>query len=98
MANDSETQCAVSLRDVRFAWRKGLPDVLSIRQFQVGTGERVFVAGASGTGKSTLLALLGGVNVPREGNVAARLWLARLEYLNRAPTVFVRALKRSERL
>ena len=69
MTDDADHSNAVRLRDVRFAWRRDLPDVISIPELSIARGERVFLAGASGTGKSTLLALLGGVNLPREGVV-----------------------------
>jgi len=59
----------VELRDVRFAWRSRERDVLDIPYFEVFGGERVLIEGPSGTGKSTLLSLLGGVLSPREGSV-----------------------------
>ncbi|MCP5153393.1 MAG: ATP-binding cassette domain-containing protein [Ectothiorhodospiraceae bacterium] len=59
----------VAVEDLRFAWRRGAPDVLVIDRFTVRRGERVFLAGPSGSGKSTLLGLLGGVLVPRAGAV-----------------------------
>jgi len=58
---------AILLENVRFAWRRGGPDVIDIDHFVVERGERLFIAGPSGSGKSTLLNLLGGVVTPREG-------------------------------
>jgi putative ABC transport system ATP-binding protein len=57
----------ILLEKVRFAWRRGGPDVIDIDHFSVERGERLFIAGPSGSGKSTLLNLLGGVVTPREG-------------------------------
>jgi putative ABC transport system ATP-binding protein len=61
---------AIEVKDLRFGWRKDLPEVLHIPDLQVACGERIFIRGASGSGKSTLLALLAGVNLPTSGEVA----------------------------
>ncbi|MCG7946757.1 MAG: ATP-binding cassette domain-containing protein, partial [Candidatus Thiodiazotropha taylori] len=58
---------AILLKDLRFGWRKNLPEVLHIADLEVPRGERIFIGGASGSGKSTLLALLAGVNLPTQG-------------------------------
>ncbi|MCG7904382.1 MAG: ABC transporter ATP-binding protein [Candidatus Thiodiazotropha lotti] len=60
---------AILLKDLRFGWRKNLPEVLHIADLEVPRGERIFIGGASGSGKSTLLALLAGVNLPTRGEV-----------------------------
>ncbi len=59
---------AVTLRDVRFAYRPG-HDVIDIPALEVGRGERLFLHGPSGSGKTTLLGLLAGVLAPRTGTV-----------------------------
>ena len=65
----AEPAVTVAIDRVRFAWKKGQPDVLDIARFAVAVGERVFIEGPSGSGKSTLLSLIGGVTSPREGAV-----------------------------
>lgn len=60
---------AIQVKDLRFGWRKALPEILHIPNLEVGRGERIFIRGASGSGKSTLLALLAGVNLPSRGDV-----------------------------
>jgi putative ABC transport system ATP-binding protein len=57
-------------RGLRFRWRRGAPLCLALDEFSLDPGERLFVHGPSGTGKSTLLALLGGVLVPEEGTLS----------------------------
>jgi putative ABC transport system ATP-binding protein len=59
----------IEVKDLRFAWRGGAGDCLAIPQLRVADGERVFLHGPSGGGKSTLLGLLAGVLVPDAGEV-----------------------------
>ena len=60
----------VHIAGLRFAWKRGEPDLLVIEELTVERGERVFIEGASGSGKSTLLGLLGGVLLPACGSVS----------------------------
>ena len=64
-----DTQNAIELNDVCFRWRRDLPPVLSIPEFSVPRGRRIFLYGPSGSGKTTLLNLLTGINVPQSGSV-----------------------------
>ena len=61
---------AIQLTDLRFGWRKDLPEILHIPELEVFSGERIFIRGPSGSGKSTLLALLAGINLPTSGEVS----------------------------
>ena len=60
----------VRITDVRFRWRREGPLILDIPRLGVDKGERVFIKGPSGGGKTTLLNLLGGVTVPESGSVS----------------------------
>ncbi len=53
---------------LRFAWPRQ-PVLLDIEALRLDAGERLFLEGPSGTGKSTLLGLLGGVLVPQSGRL-----------------------------
>lgn len=58
----------VAIDRLRFAWPRQ-PTLLDIDALRVDAGERLFLEGPSGTGKSTLLGLLGGVLVPQHGRL-----------------------------
>lgn len=60
----------IDMHDVRFAWPGAARDCVVIERLQVDAGETVFLHGPSGEGKSTLLGLLAGVLVPRQGRVS----------------------------
>lgn len=60
---------AIRLTDVRFRWRADRPLTLDIPSFEVDRGERVFLQGPSGGGKTTLLNLIGGVARAEAGSV-----------------------------
>lgn len=58
----------IELEQVTFAW-PGRPILLDIEHFRLQPGERVFLKGPSGTGKTTLLGLVGGVELPASGHI-----------------------------
>lgn len=57
------------LQDVLFRWRPTLPPCLDIAEFRISAGERVFLHGPSGSGKSSMLSMIGGVTLPERGEV-----------------------------
>lgn len=63
------SEAVIELSDVRFAWNAAAPDVVDIDRLRIDRGERVFLRGPSGSGKSSLLSLLAGVLVPRQGTI-----------------------------
>lgn len=57
----------IALENLVFRWRGQQANCLDIPRFALAAGERVFLHGPSGGGKSTLLAVLGGVALPSAG-------------------------------
>ncbi|MGF1543980.1 MAG: ATP-binding cassette domain-containing protein [Parvularculaceae bacterium] len=53
-------QLSVFVKDLTFAWPNG-PTILAVPEFKIARGEKVFLQGASGSGKSTFLGLIAGV-------------------------------------
>lgn len=61
--------CALELVDVGFRYGPGEPEILSGLSLRVEAGECVGIAGPSGVGKSTLIALVAGLARPTEGRI-----------------------------
>lgn len=66
------TDVILSCQDVTKTFRQGdiNVDVLKGVSLSIAKGEQLAIVGASGTGKSTLLHLLGGLDVPSAGQVS----------------------------
>jgi putative ABC transport system ATP-binding protein len=59
----------LELHDLRFAWPGQARPVLDIDSLRIEAGERLFLRGPSGSGKSRLLALIGGLVQPQQGQL-----------------------------
>ena len=60
---------ALEVRNLRFAYEAGRPEVLKDISFRIAAGEHVAIVGKSGCGKSTLIRLLLGFEKPLGGAV-----------------------------
>ena len=89
---------ALELQDIVFAWPGTTRRVLDGAQLRIAPGERVLVAGDSGEGKSSLLALVLGLHAPQSGRMSfagddlrtldAARWHARIAWLPQDAPVF----------
>ena len=59
----------VRMENVRFRWPGRRSFSLSIGDFRLAKGERLFLLGPSGGGKSTFLSLLTGIVTPQSGSI-----------------------------
>jgi len=59
----------IDVADLKFAWPGATRDCIVIDTFNVADRSSLFLHGPSGGGKSTLLGLIAGVLLPREGEV-----------------------------
>ena len=68
MKSENRHTACVNIQNLEYSWPNGAP-ALSIKDFVVQRGEKLFLQGSSGSGKSTLLSVIAGVIPPTSGNV-----------------------------
>lgn len=68
MNNQTDQKYAILTHDLSFQWPGDQP-ALAFPDISLRPGEHLFLRGASGTGKSTLLSLIGGLLSPRSGQI-----------------------------
>ena len=61
--------CSLSIKDLVFRWSKNSNFLLNIAHWQVDSGQKVFLYGRSGEGKSTLLNLISGIESRYSGDI-----------------------------
>jgi len=59
----------IELKDVWFRYEKDLPDVVKNFNLSIDKGELFCLLGSNGTGKSTVLSLISGLNTPYRGDI-----------------------------
>jgi len=59
----------IELNDLTFRWPGQTEDLLNIPHLYIEKGEKVFLKGPSGSGKSSLLSLLAGITHPSTGSI-----------------------------
>ena len=59
----------IEIKDLSFSYSENSQPILRIKEFHVEKGERIFLFGPSGEGKTTLLEILAGVLAPQVGSV-----------------------------
>ena len=67
--NTIKSETVVEMKDVWFRYEKDLPDVIKGLNVQIHKGELFAVVGGNGTGKTTALSLISGLNTPYRGEI-----------------------------
>lgn len=62
---DMEEQCLIKMKELSFKYEGSTKQIIKGFNFEVNTGDRIWVRGKNGAGKSTLLKILSG-NLPNE--------------------------------
>ncbi len=63
------TNVAVEIKSAWFRYEKNMPDVIKGLDVKIGRGELFTIVGGNGTGKTTMLSLISGLNKPYRGEV-----------------------------
>lgn len=69
---EQNADVAVQIKDVWFRYEKNLPDVLKGTSLEVKKGELYAIVGGNGTGKTTLLSVVSGINTPYRGKIKVK--------------------------
>ncbi len=64
-----DTHTVIEIKDAWFRYEKELPDVVKGFNLRVNKGELFCLVGGNGTGKTTALSLISGLNTPYRGDV-----------------------------
>jgi putative ABC transport system ATP-binding protein len=59
---------ALELRQIEFAWPNQTKPLFIIPELSLQQGQTLFIGGPSGSGKSSLLSLIAGIQLPRKGS------------------------------
>lgn len=66
---DEQADTVISVKDAWFRYEKDLPDVIKGLNIDIKKGELFAILGGNGTGKTTVLSLISGLNSPYRGEV-----------------------------
>ena len=65
----TDAKPVIEVKDAWFRYEKDLPDVVKGLNLKIGEGEFFAILGGNGTGKTTALSLISGLNTPYRGSV-----------------------------
>ncbi len=66
---NTQTKTVIEIKDAWFRYEKNLPDVIKGLNVKINKGEFFAIVGGNGTGKTTALSLMSGLNTPYRGEV-----------------------------
>jgi energy-coupling factor transport system ATP-binding protein len=68
-SRDSNLKATVEIEEAWFKYEKNFPDIIKGASIKAYPGELLAILGGNGTGKSTLLSLISGINHPYRGKI-----------------------------
>ena len=99
---------AVALDDISFRYASHTPWVVENLDLRIAAGEKIALWGASGSGKSTVLALIAGLAAPQDGEIRidgtvlndahADALRSRMAWVSQKPHLFAASLKDNIRM
>lgn len=66
---EGSQNAVIKFKDVWFKYEKNLPDVIKDLSLEIKSGEIYCIVGGNGTGKTTALSLISGINKPYRGQI-----------------------------
>ncbi len=66
--SDNQTK-VIEIKDIFFRYNKDMPDIVQNFNLDINKGELFCLLGGNGTGKTTVLSLIAGLNTPYQGKV-----------------------------
>ena len=69
ICKENKKEIAVELKEVYFRYEKNAPDVIKNLNVNIHKGEFFAILGGNGSGKSTAVSIMSGINVPYSGKV-----------------------------
>ena len=67
--SNQQLKTVIEMKDVWFRYEKNSPDVIKGLNVKIGEGELFAIVGGNGTGKTTALSLIGGINTQYRGEI-----------------------------
>ena len=67
--NNTSAKTVIEIKDAFFRYEKDLPDVIKGLNVKINEGELFVILGGNGTGKTTALSLISGLNKPYRGGI-----------------------------
>ncbi|MDD6736181.1 MAG: energy-coupling factor transporter ATPase [Clostridiales bacterium] len=67
--HNAAAETAIEVKDAYFRYEKNLPDVIKGLNVKINKGELFAIVGGNGTGKTTALSLISGLNTPYRGEI-----------------------------
>lgn len=87
----TKKECAIQIKNIWFKYEKNSPDIIKGLSLEIYYGEIFSVLGGNGSGKTTALSLISGINKPYRGKINIKSEKSKIAMLPQNPqTLFVK--------